>query len=113
MPNPTTGEISSALNTFSTCSQSTPAVPDFPCIIWNATPTPRIDPIIVCELDAGSPRYHVARFHRIAATSSAKIIANPEPRSAFRINSTGSSEMIANATVPELSNTPTKFRIPE
>ena len=68
---------------------------------------------MVCELDTGSPRYHVARFHRIAATSRAKTMAKPEPEFPFRINSTGSSETIANATAPELSSTPTKFKIPE
>lgn len=32
--------------------------------------TPRIDPISVCELDAGIPRYHVPKFHMIAAMRS-------------------------------------------
>ena len=72
-----------------------------------------IDPIMVCELDAGSPLYQVARFHRIAATSSANTIEKPAPFDTFRISSTGSSEIIANATVPELSSTPMKFRMPE
>ena len=56
-------------------------------------PTPMMDPIMVCELDAGSPRHHVARFQMIAATSSAKTMAKPEPLLTFRISSTGSSVM--------------------
>lgn len=32
--------------------------------------TPRIDPMRVCELDAGIPRYHVQKFHIIADTRS-------------------------------------------
>ena len=36
-----------------------------------AAPTPMIEPINVCELDAGRPRYQVPRFHMIAAISRA------------------------------------------
>ena len=38
-----------------------------------------IEPMSVCELDEGRPKYHVPRFQMIAATSSAKTIANPAP----------------------------------
>ncbi len=72
-----------------------------------------MEPIMVCELDAGRPRHHVARFHRIAATSRAKTIENPAPLLTLRISSTGSSVMIVNATVPELRSTPMKFMMPE
>jgi hypothetical protein len=37
--------------------QSTPEVPSRPRIIALATPTPMIDPISVCELEAGRPKY--------------------------------------------------------
>jgi len=36
-----------------------------------------IEPISVCELDDGRPKYHVARFQMIAAMSNAKTIAKP------------------------------------
>ena len=36
-----------------------------------------IEPISVCELEAGSPRYQVPRFQAIAPMRSAKTIANP------------------------------------
>ncbi len=42
-------------------------------------PTPRIAPIIVCELDDGRPKYQVPRFHSVAASSSDRIIARPRP----------------------------------
>src|ERR1700728_3543612 len=74
---PTTGEIRSDRKTLPTCDQSTPEVPFEPCISWLATPTPMIEPMSVCELDAGSPYHHVLRFHRMAETSSAKTMANP------------------------------------
>src|SRR5579872_4266968 len=67
-PKPTSGETSSTLNTFVACSQSTPDVPDAEFdISWLATPTPMIEPVMVCVLEAGKPRYHVPRFQRIAA----------------------------------------------
>ncbi len=72
-----------------------------------------MEPIMVCELEAGRPRHHVARFHRIAATSRAKTIENPAPLLTFRISSTGSRVMIEKATAPELRRTPMKFMMPE
>ena len=36
-----------------------------------------IEPISVCELDAGRPSYQVPRFQMIAAISSANTIAKP------------------------------------
>ena len=46
-------------------------------ISWFISPTPMIEPISVCELDAGSPSYQVPRFQMIAAISSANTIAKP------------------------------------
>src|SRR5712671_3617153 len=57
-------------------------------------PTPIIEPMRVCELEAGNPKYQVPRFRRIAATSSAKTIANPALLPTCRISSTGSNEII-------------------
>ena len=53
------------------------------------TPTPMIEPIKVCELDAGKPKAQVPRFHRIAAINSANTMANPALLPTCRINSTG------------------------
>jgi hypothetical protein len=72
-------------------------------------PTPRIDPIKVCELDAGRPRYHVPKFQSVAEMSKANTMANPAPEPTFRTSSTGSSATTANATAPLDVNTPTRF----
>ena len=71
------------------------------------------EPISVCELDDGSPKYQVPTFQMIAAVSSAKTIAKPAPLPTCRISSTGSSEMMPKATPPVDTNTPTKFQMPD
>jgi hypothetical protein len=43
--------------TFVACDQSTPLVPLPADMSWLARPTPMMERIGVCELDAGSPRY--------------------------------------------------------
>src|SRR5271170_1821882 len=111
--NPTMGESTSDLPMLPACAQSTPLVPLRACINWLAMPTPMIEPIMVCELEAGNPNHHVPRFQIIAATSSANTIANPALLPTCRINSTGSSETIPNATAPLESSTPIKFHIPD
>jgi len=72
-----------------------------------------IDPIKVCELDAGSPIYQVPRFLMIAAISSANTIAKPAELPTCRISSTGNSEMMPNATAPLDSKTPRKLKHPD
>ena len=72
---PNSGENSSASPTFVTWSQSTPEVPSLPFTSALATPTPTIEPIRVCELEAGMPSHQVPRFQMIAAMSSANTIA--------------------------------------
>ena len=72
---PNSGENKSASPTFVTWSQSTPEVPSLPRINALATPTPTIEPISVCELEAGMPSHQVPRFQMIAAMSSANTIA--------------------------------------
>jgi len=72
-----------------------------------------IEPIKVCELDEGRPRYQVPRFQTIAATSSANTIAKPAPLPTCRISSTGSSEMMPKATAPLATITPMKFQVPD
>ena len=53
-----------------------------------------IDPISVCELEAGSPKYQVPRFQMIAPMSSANTIAKPALDPTWRMSSTGSSAMM-------------------
>ena len=72
-----------------------------------------IEPISVCELDAGRPRHHVPRFQMIAAISSANTIAKPGAEPTCRISSTGSSEMMPNATAPLETRTPRKLNRPD
>ena len=93
--------------------QSTPLVAVWTAMSWLASPTPMTDPINVCELDDGSPKYQVPRFQMIAAVRRANTIAKPVPPPTCRISSTGSSEMIPNATVPVETRTPMKFHIPD
>src|SRR5580700_4020165 len=93
--------------------QSTPLVPVLADISWLAMPTPMIEPISVWELDAGRPKYQVLRFQMMAATSSAKTIANPALLPTCRINSTGRREIIPKATKPEELTTPRKFQKPD
>ena len=110
---PIKGENSSALKTLVTCSQSTPEVPEWPFMNWLARPTPRIEPIIVCEEETGRPRHQVARFQSTAATSKANTIEKPEPADTLRMSSTGSRATIEKATAPELVSTPRKFQKPD
>ena len=76
-------------------------------------PTPMIEPISVCEEDAGRPKYQVPRFQMMAAISSANTIAKPALLPTCRINSTGSSETMPKATAPEESSTPRKLKKPD
>ena len=47
-----------------------------------------MDPMRVCELEFGMPKYQVARFQMMAATSRAKIMAKPAWVPTRSINST-------------------------
>src|SRR5262249_61398405 len=98
---------------FPACFQSTPLVADAALTSWFAIPTPMIDPISVCELDEGRPKYQVPRFQMIAAVSSANTIAKPAVVPTCRINSTGRSDTMLNATVPAETMTPAKFQKPD
>src|SRR5208282_4237906 len=94
-------------------AQSTPLVPLFVLISWLAMPTPMMEPIRVCELEAGSPNHQVPRFQRIAAIRSANTMAKPELLPTFRINSTGRRDTMPNATAPVEVTTPKKFQNPD
>ena len=71
------------------------------------------EPMSVCELDDGRPKYQVPRFQMMAAVRSAKTIAKPAPLPTWRMSSTGSSEMMPNATAPVDVTTPRKFHRPD
>src|SRR5271166_2729936 len=111
--NPMIGEKISDLPIFSAWSQPTPLVAVRAFINWLAMPTPMIEPISVCELEAGSPIHHVPRFQMIAAISKAKTIAKPAEEPTCRINSTGSSETMLKATAPVENSTPRKLKKPD
>ena len=72
-----------------------------------------IEPIRVCEDDAGRPSHQVPRFHRMAAISRAKTMAKPAEEPTCRISSTGSRAMMPKATAPLESNTPRKLKQPD
>src|ERR1700722_12054181 len=111
---PTMGERRSDLPTLPACPQSTPLVAaPLAAMSWLAMPTPRIDPMRVCELDDGSPNHHVPRFHTMAAASRANTMANPAPLPTCKISSTGKSETMPNATAPDDTRTPMKFQAPD
>src|ERR1700754_856785 len=90
-PKPTSGDISNDLPTLQAWLQSTAALALPAFIIWFMTPTPMIEPISVCELDDGKPKYHVPRFQTIAASSSANTMANPTDDPALSTSPIGSS----------------------
>ncbi len=72
-----------------------------------------MEPIKVCELDDGRPKYQVPRFHRMAAINSANTMAKPAPLLTCRISSTGSNDMIPKATAPLDTSTPRKLKHPD
>ena len=72
-----------------------------------------IEPISVCELEAGKPSIQVPRFQMIAAMSRAKTIAKPALEPTCRINSTGSSDTMPKATAPVEKSTPRKLKKPD
>jgi hypothetical protein len=72
-----------------------------------------MEPIKVCELEDGKPKYHVLRFHRMAAIKNANTIAKPAPLPTWRINSTGNKETMPQATAPEETSTPAKLNKPD
>src|SRR3984957_3786989 len=112
-PKPNSGESKSALPIVVACVQSTPDVPLRPCNSALVMPTPMIEPIRVCELDAGRPKDQVPRFQMIAAINSANTMAKPALDPTCRINSTGSSETMPKATAPDDHSTPRRLNIPD
>jgi hypothetical protein len=83
------GEMSSDAITSKAFAQLTPELSGRPCKRAFDRPIPRIAPINVCELEAGSARYHVPRFQRMAALKRARTIAMPVPEPIDTRSSTG------------------------
>jgi hypothetical protein len=74
-----------------------------------AIPTQNIDPIKVWELEAGSPRYQVPAFHKIAVMRRERTTHIPKALHCFAIISRGRRWIIPIATVIPQSVTQTKF----
>ncbi len=110
---PTKGETSRDKPTSLALAQFIPPrkFPEF--ITEFINPTPMIDPINVCELEAGNPRYQVPRFQVIAEIKSEKTIANPAADPTFITSSTGSRLITPKATAPVEVSTPIKFHRPD
>ncbi len=72
-----------------------------------------IEPISVCELEAGRPRYQVPRFQIMAAISRANTMAKPAALPTCRMSSTGNSDTMPNATAPDEISTPRKLNKPD
>src|SRR5712671_3094981 len=90
---PISGDVTSATTVSSTLPQFTPSPKPSPAISEFISPTPTIEPIRVCELEAGRPRYHVPTFQMMADKSRAMTMAK--------------------ATAPEELTTPRKFHRPD
>src|SRR5262249_19545012 len=103
--NPMIGEINSDNPTSKAFVQ---LIPDRSCrvIMLFAKPTPRIDPMSVCELDTGNPYHHVPRFQIIAANNNDSTITIDRTDELSVNKSTGSKLTIANATAVPPSSTP-------
>ena len=79
-------------------------------IVYIAIETPRIDPIRVCELDAGIPRNHVPKFQIIAERSSAMTTHTQKYRGWRAMISSGKRWIIPIATVMPPSVTQRKLK---
>ena len=110
---PKIGDNKSALPMEVAWVQSTPDVPLRPCNSAFIMPTPMIEPMSVCELDAGRPKNQVLTFQMMAAISKANTMAKPALLPTWRINSTGRSETMPKATAPDDHSTPARLNIPD
>jgi hypothetical protein len=111
-PKPKTGDMSNESPTSVTLAQFN-ATSWFPGRRIKANPTPKMEPISVCELEQGIPMYHVERFQMIAVRISEKTIATLCARFWSRITSKGRRFMMPMATTIPPTFTPTKFQKPD
>ena len=77
------------------------------------TPIPIMEPISVCELDAGIPKYHVPTFQRIAESNNANAMAMEWYTSASMRSSVGNSPIILIVTPTPPVRRPRKFMKPD
>lgn len=105
--NPTKGEKRSDSNVSITLCQGSLTLES---IIFITSETPRIEPISVCELDAGSPRYQVPKFQIIAAMRSESTTQTQNTMLELPIFSSGRSFMIHIATPVPPMITPKKLK---
>src|SRR5260370_8512447 len=107
------GEISRDIPTSRVFPQLTPSPNVWPDDIRElASPTPRIEPIRVWELEAGKPRNQVPRFQIMDDTRRANTIAKPPPVPTLSTSSTGSSATTPKAPAPAANNPPIKIQTP-
>src|SRR5262245_13027539 len=112
--NPTTGETSSDVPTSVALDQSTPSPNRRPPARTElAKPTPIIEPINACELDAGRPKYHVPTFQIMADSKRENTMAKPAADPTFKTSSAGRRETTLNATAPLERSTPIRFQPPD
>src|ERR1039457_4619820 len=111
-PNPNIGDIRSESPTSMTFDQLR-ATDVLPGSNINAIPSPKIEPIRVCELEQGIPIYHVARFQIIAVTIKANTIAMLWERLLSIRTSEGRRLIIPIATAIPPTLTPIKFQNPD
>src|SRR5262249_23084585 len=78
-----------------------------------ASPTPRIEPISVCELETGRPYHQVARFQMTPERSSDNTITIDRVEALSMSRSTGSRLTMLKATAVPPSRTPRKLHTPE
>jgi len=113
MRKPAIGENTSEAPMSIAFCQFTPSLNGMSLISALARPTPRIEPIRVCELEAGIPKYQVPKFQAMAAASNENTIASPWPVFTLISSSTGSKWTMAYATPTPPSSTPRKLNTPE
>ncbi len=78
-----------------------------------ASPTPRIDPIKVWELETGNPYHQVPRFQIMPASNKESTITMDRTDELSVSRSTGKRLTMANATAVPPSSTPRKLQTPE
>lgn len=113
---PKSGEKSKALPIFIASDQLTPICDVFSGKVEKTIPTPIKEPISVCELEHGIPKYQVPKFQMIAPNNTAKTIAADCAGACDITASTGNKLAIFIATSKpryEEKRTPAKFQAPD
>src|SRR3954467_5805045 len=112
--NPISGDSTRALTVSATFAQFTPSPNALSGLNSEfMRPTPTIEPMRVCELEAGRPRYHVPTFQMIADNKSENTMANPAPDPTLMTSSTGNNATMPKATAPDEVRTPIRFQTPD